>query len=188
MTFFEYVMVMVSLIMALALSHVMRASSNIITNPNRYWVHIVWVLSFLFWILQGWWALWDLRTETDWSFIKYLSMFPFPLLLFVVGSILVPSDKPGTTDWKVHFDEKRTWFFSAMTVLGIESVMTPLLVFDAPLVATFRIFQLAMIALTVIGLVGKSERVQSVVAIMYLLLFVVGNYVGRLQPGVLASS
>ncbi len=188
MTFFEYVMVMVSLIMALALSHVMRASSNIITNPNRYWVHIVWILSFLFWILQGWWALWDLRTETDWTFIKYLSMFPFPLLLFVVGSILVPSDRPGTTDWKLHFDEKRTWFFSAMIVLGIESVMTPLLVFDAPLVATFRIFQIAMIALTVIGLVGKSERLHGVIAIVYLLLFAVGNYVGRLQPGALASS
>ena len=180
-------MVMVSLIMALALSHVMRASSNIITNPNRYWPHIVWVLSFLFWILQGWWALWDLRTETDWTFIKYLSMFPFPLLLFVVSSILVPSDRPSTIDWKLYFEEKRKWFFSAMIVLHIEAMMTPLLVFDAPLAATFRIFQLSMTALAVIGLMGKSERLHGIIAIVYLILFVVGNYVGRLQPGALAS-
>ena len=109
-------------------------------------------------------------------------------MLFVIGSILVPSDRLGIVDWKLHFDEKRTWFFSAMIVLGIESVMTPLLVFDAPLVATFRIFQLAMIALTVIGLVGKSERLQGVVAIVYLLLLAVGNYVGILQLGALSST
>ncbi len=117
-----------------------------------------------------------------------MSMFPFPLLLFVVGSILVPSDRPGAIDWKSHFYEKRMWFFSAMTILGIEAAMTPLLVFDAPLVATFRIFQIAMITLTVIGLVGKSERLQGVVAIVYLVLFLVGNYIGRLHPGALASS
>ena len=188
MTFFEYMMVMVSLIMALALSQVMRASSDILTSPKRHWVHIVWVLVFLFWIVQGWWALWDLRTETDWTFVKYMSMFPFPLILFVVGSILVPSERSGTIDWKLHFDAKKTWFFSAMIVVGIESILTPILVFDAPLVHPFRIFQLAMITVLVIGLVGKSDKMQSVIAIVYLLLMVVGNYIGRLQPGTLASS
>jgi len=187
MTFFEYMMVMVSLIMALALSHVMRASSDILTNPKRYWVHIVWVLVFLCWILQGWWALWDLRTVTDWTFIKYMSMFPFPLLLFVTGSILVPSNRPVTIDWKSHFDDHKTWFFSAMILVQIESVLTPILVFDAPLVHKFRIFQIVLIVLLAIGFIAKTSKFQSAIAIIYSVLFVLANYLLRLQPGALAA-
>ncbi len=187
MTFFEYMIVMVSLIMALALSHVMRASSDILTSPKRYWIHIVWVVVFLCWILQGWWALWDLRTVTDWTFIKYLSMFPFPLLLFVTGSILVPSNTPVTIDWKLHFDDHKTWFFSAMILVQIESILTPILVFDAPLVHIFRIFQLVLIVLLAIGLVAKSSKSQGAIVIIYSVLFVLANYFGRLQPGTLAS-
>ncbi len=187
MTFFEYMMVMVSLIMALALSHLMRASSDILTGPKRYWVHTVWVFIFILWVLQGWWALWDQRTVSEWNLLRYLVMFLFPLLLFVVASILVPSVRSESTDWKAHFDEKRIWFFSAAIIIMVESIATPILVFDAPVLHPFRVFQLMMISVLIVGVMGKSQRTQGVVATLYLLLFLFGNYWGRLQLGGLAT-
>ncbi len=74
-----------------------------------------------------------------------------------------------------------------MILVQIESILTPILVFDAPLVHIFRIFQLVLIVLLAIGLVAKSRKSQSAIVIIYSVLFVLANYFGRLQPGTLAS-
>ncbi len=188
MTFFEYMMVMVSLIMALALSHVMRASSDILTSPKRYWVQIVWAVIFVIWVLQGWWALWDQRTVADWTLVKYASMFAFPLILFVIGGILVPSDKIENIDWKSHFYEKRKWFFTSMIVLALEAILTPVLLFGAPLIHPFRVVQLLLTSILIVGLVWKSRKTQGAVVISYLVVQLVGNYLGRMQLGALATN
>ena len=74
-----------------------------------------------------------------------------------------------------------------MILVQIESILTPILVFDAPLVHEFRIFQIVLIVLLAIGFVAKSSKIQSAIAIIYSVIFMLANFLLRLQPGALAS-
>ena len=187
MTIFEYIMVMVSLVLALALSHVMRHSADIFGGKQRYWVHAAWVAMFVFWQLQAWWAFWDLK-DTDWTFAKYLSMFTYPLLMFLTASILVPSYQSSPVDWKEFFFERKTWFFSIQIVAMCEGILVPIFLFGAPLVHPFRIIQLVIIFFFVIGIYGRSERTQAILFVIYAVWEISGNLLARSQMGALAGS
>ena len=187
MTIFEYIMVMVSLVLALALSHVMRHSADVFGGERRYGVHATWVVLLVFWILQGWWSFWDLRDGTEWTFATYLAMFPYPLLLFLTASVLVPSYQSGPVDWKEFFFERKRWFFSIQIIAICEAILTPVFLFDAPVVHPFRIFQLGAVLFFVTGIVGRTERTQSIVVICYAVWEVSGNFLARFQLGALSG-
>ena len=75
MTIFEYIMVMVSIILALALAQLLRAVAELITSTRRYWVHIIWVV-----------------------ILALLSVLLLPTIVFLLAYLLVPSQRAEDTD------------------------------------------------------------------------------------------
>ena len=73
MSTFEYVMVMVSVVLALALAQLLRALTEVVFNRRRYWVHALWMLCLVLLIVQVWWAYWDFNATETWTFAFYLS-------------------------------------------------------------------------------------------------------------------
>jgi len=188
MTFFEYMMVMVSLIMALALSHIIRASAEFLSSPKRYWVQGLWAVIIVLLILQSWWAYWDLRDIMDWSFLKYLSIFFYPIFFSFIASVLIPANRDAEHDWHASFYKKRVWFFWAMIASSIVAVLHTWLVLGSPLFHPYRIFQLTLIAVLLVGLVGKTHKIQAFVVIAYLVVELAANIVARAELGALAPS
>ena len=188
MTFFEYMMAMVSLIMALALSHIMRASADFLSGPRRYWVQSSWSIIIVLLILQSWWAYWDLRDIKDWSFLKYLSVFFYPLFFSFVASVLIPMNRDAEHDWRASFFNKRVWFFWAMLVSSIIAILHTWLVMESPLFHPYRIFQLTLIFILLVGLIGKSPRTQAFVVVSYVVVELAANIIARTELGALAPS
>ena len=188
MTFFEYMMVMVSLIMALALSHIMRASAEFLSSPKRYWVQSLWAVIIVFLILQSWWAYWDLRDITEWSFLKYLSIFFYPIFFSFIASVLIPANRNAEHDWRASFYKKRVWFFWAMITSSIVAILHTWLVIGSPLLHPYRIFQIMLIAVLLVGLAGKTHKIQAFVVIAYVVVELAANIVARAELGALAPS
>lgn len=82
MTVFEYLMVMVSVVLALALAQLLRGATEIVTNPNRYWIHSAWVAMIVILIIQFWWAYWDFNGVADWTLATFLYVLLAPILVF----------------------------------------------------------------------------------------------------------
>ena len=59
MEFFNYVMVLASVIIGLAVTHLLQGVARLIQHPERqklYWVHLMWVaLMFLNALFLWWW-------------------------------------------------------------------------------------------------------------------------------------
>src|SRR4051812_33075430 len=75
MQMFEYVVVLISIVIGLALTHLMQRIAGLIQHPARgrvWWVHLVWVaymfLSIVFW----WWWEFQLQRIHAWTFAIYL--------------------------------------------------------------------------------------------------------------------
>jgi hypothetical protein len=78
----------------------MRASAEFLSSPKRYWVQSLWAVIIVLLILQSWWAYWDLRDITDWSFLKYLGIFFYPIFFSFIASVLIPTNRD---QWGTRF-------------------------------------------------------------------------------------
>ena len=72
---FEFITVFVSLIVGFALSHILRAVSDLYEIRDRvktYWLNSLWVVTVIMWSIFTWWGLWMLSIERiDWTYAQY---------------------------------------------------------------------------------------------------------------------
>ncbi len=130
MSIFEFIMVMVSLILALALAQALRGATEFVTSPKRYLPHGSWLLLIILTILQTWWAYWDWNVISDWRFTTYLAALVFPMVLFIAVYLLTPATRARDIDWRSHFYAVRTWFFLTLMFLWVFGVFINVYVWD----------------------------------------------------------
>ena len=187
MTIFEYIMVMVSIILALALAQLLRALTELITSTRRYWVHMIWVVILVLMVVQFWWAYWDFNAIQIWTFDTYLSILLLPTLVFLLAYLLVPAQRAEDTDWKAYFRAISRWFFGMLIVMSVTGIAISVIYLEAPLLHPYRAFQLAFVALAIIGLIVRSDIAQGTVAVAFLSILLISQVVVRMYLGALAA-
>ncbi len=71
MTFFEYITVAISLVLALAVARTVDGVRSSLTTDRRYWVHAVWVAIKLTNPMSFWWFIWRYRDVETWNFVAF---------------------------------------------------------------------------------------------------------------------
>ena len=122
MSEFEYVMVLVSIVIALAIAHVLTAVAEAIHRFRGHGepikldaVSLLWVGFVLIWLVSFWW--WEFKFQeiaVEWSYGLYLFVISYAIVLFMLAEILVPHRMRGVSDSYVHFMEGRKWFFGTL--------------------------------------------------------------------------
>lgn len=132
---FEYVMVLVSIVIGLAITHVLTAIAEGIHRLRGHGeplrldpVYLLWVGYILVWLVSFWWYEFNFQAFRDqWTFGLYLFVISFAILLFLLAAILVPHRLSGVQDSYRYFMEGRRWFFGANIVAVIFDVFDTLL-------------------------------------------------------------
>lgn len=139
MSAFEYVMVLVSIVIGLAITHLLVAFSAAIHrlrghgDPIRLEpVYLLWIGFVLIWLVSFWW--WEFKLQDvgiQWSYGIYLFIVAYAVSLFLLAAILVPKGMEGVNDSYEFFMEGRKWYFGALLfVLGLDVMDTFLKGFD----------------------------------------------------------
>ena len=115
MTSFEYVMVLVSIVIALAIAHLLTALGECVRRIRGKGeplkldaVFLLWVGYALIWLISFWW--WEFKFQevvTEWSFGLYLFVIGYAIALFMWVQILVPHRMHGVTDTFADFRDGR---------------------------------------------------------------------------------
>ena len=95
MSLFEFVTVMVSMILALCLGHLLRGVTFLAKTdrPVEYYLpHTLWSIEILLAVVNHWWSLWDLR-DVNWSYASFLYILVAPILVSLATGLLAPSIK-----------------------------------------------------------------------------------------------
>lgn len=184
---FEYLMVMTSVVLALALAQLLRGATEIFTNPNRYWVHSTWVLTLIFVIIQLWWGLWDINNLADWTFLSFLYVLSLPIGIFIAAYLLIPANRTADSDWHEHFFAVRRWFFLTLLGFSVLAMTLSWALLGASLLHPYRIFQSILIIMNIVGLISKQPRIHEVLAVIYLIVFLAGQLAHRMTLGALAG-
>lgn len=131
MNHFEYVMVLISIIIGLGIAHILLGLGGIVDRLTgrgerlRLGVaHAVWLAHTFLWLVLFWW--WQFRLEViweEWTIGVYFFLVMYAVVLFLLAVILVPRDWDGVTDLNDFFLRRRAWFYSIWIVAVLLDVL-----------------------------------------------------------------
>jgi len=169
MSLFEFVTVMISMILALALGQLLMFASSLAkrrANLVTYAPYTLWIVYIYLTLINHWWSLWDLRDIT-WSYAAFLYMLiPPTLIFFGVGLLVFKVKRDGRLDLQARFEQVRPLFM--MIMIGYVLSMW----FDGPLLAgqdplgLIGLMHTPIVALYVVGLVSTNRGVQVAVPLL----------------------
>ena len=126
MSAFEYFSVFMSIILGLAVVHLLGGVSLILdqrVTARTSWVHLMWVLNMFSLIIWVWWGNWQLHDVESFSPVHYVAMVLFSVVLYLMCGLLFPVKGNEVEDFYEQFEMNRSRFF----YLGLALVLAALL-------------------------------------------------------------
>lgn len=122
---FEYVMVLVSIIVALAITHLLTAIAETVHRLRGQGepikldvVYVLWFGYVFIWLVSFlWWEFKFQEVAIEWSLGLYLFIVIYAAILFLLATILVPHRMKGVMYSYEYFMRGRTWFFGTLILL-----------------------------------------------------------------------
>ena len=129
---FNYVAVLVSIIIGLCITRVLTGLSDAIqvgNRPRTYWVHTVWMVNLLIGLMLFWWVLYRWHGNAHWTFFIFLWVNVAPILMYLASGVLCPGEleKTGSPDWRDYFYRNRRGFFFIIAAIWPLDVVDTLL-------------------------------------------------------------
>jgi hypothetical protein len=122
MEFFNYVMVLASVIVGLAVAHLLQGVAKMVQEPERnklYWVHLLWIVLMFHNALFWWWWEFGLSRMAQWTFELYVFVLYFAVLLYIICAILVPSSLGTYADYRAYYFGRRRWLFGLLLLFSL---------------------------------------------------------------------
>jgi len=175
MSLFEYLAVLVSIIIGFGVTQILAGFSRVVHTRfhNRiYWVQLAWACGILMWMIAFWWFTFALSVVETWTYGLYLFIILYSTLLYTLVTLLFPHDPPPDQDYEAHFYVNRKWFFGTLFVFALVDLidfwikiqtgsgivgLVPYLLFIGPI-----------IILSVVASFVESRRFHAGFAIMFL--------------------
>ncbi|MDJ0938664.1 MAG: hypothetical protein QNJ00_02740 [Woeseiaceae bacterium] len=173
---FEYIGVLVSVIMGLGITHLAVGASKLIQNratTKACVPHALWTFNILLYILVIWWSMFWWSGLEDWTAFHYLGITLYAIVLFLLSAMLYPYDMPSDIDIEAYFFRNRRWFFSLMIaawLLDIPETLGKEIEGLRPVPPQYYVFVSSMIVLAIVGMLTSNRRVHTALPLAWLML------------------
>ena len=119
MNSFEFIMILVSIIIGLGIAELLQTVSKIIKGAvEGGLLHILWTVNMLNMLIQCFWAYWLYENRVDWTYIELILILLGPIIMYIVASLLyLPKNQYNKLD--SYFINQRLPFFSLMLLLMV---------------------------------------------------------------------
>ena len=137
MTRFEYLTVLISIVIALGITEVTFSWSRLVQHRNSVrfsWLHSFWTAFALVLMIQFWWGFWNYRTVEDWS-LTVLFFLVLEAITMVVCALLLTPGREFTEEidlTSLYFKNARPFFLCGM-VLMIQICLIDIVVLGTPI-------------------------------------------------------
>src|ERR1700747_3722441 len=113
---FNYLSVLISIILALGMTRVLAGVGEMLQARSRrhiYWVHAIWIINLFLYLVIAWWIFYRWRNQDPWRFLLFVFVLISPTLLYLASLLLFPreSDIDVAMDYKTHYYANHRAFF-----------------------------------------------------------------------------
>ena len=176
MAVFEYLGVLISVIMGLGITHLATGASKLILNRGTvrlYVPHLLWTLNVLVYILLVWWGMFWWSNHTDWLAYEYLFITAYAIALFLLAALLYPWDLGRDVDMRAYFFRNRRWFFGTLFVAWLIDFPETVLKSETGLRGLpeeYHLFLSLHLIIAATGFVASNRIVHTVLPVLWLTL------------------
>lgn len=120
MTAFEYLTILVSIIVGLGITHLLSGIGSLLggtKDVKSYWPHTLWMCNIAFFFVFFWWFQFKWVEIPDWSFGLFLFVLGYAVVIYLVAMILLPPDVPDPFDFRDHYFRRRHRFFGGLILM-----------------------------------------------------------------------
>lgn len=178
MGLFEFLMILLSVIIGLALTELLTGVASLLRvreTVHFYWVHVGLQFGIFFALLQQWWESWELARVEVISFGAVLLLIVPSLVLFLIAHMLFPRPAKGANLEGYYY--KQSPVIWGLVVFGtVEGTFIMPLVEQEPIFHAANISGLPMVALCVALAVSKNRKVHAIIAPIVLALVVLDTW------------
>jgi len=186
MSLFEYVSVMVSVVLALGVAQILTGVGALLVardGPRADWVHAVWLAFLMLLHVQIWWVFWDLRSRPPHTILAFTFTLLLPALAYLSTYVILEGHLPSNA--RDHFHRVRRSFFGLLVALTSCQLLWPSIL-DYAVPASIRAAALLAVGGAATGFFTEDRRVHGVLGVCFLLgtvwVFAVRFQVGAFTP------
>jgi len=179
---FSYLSVLLSIILGLAITQVLKGFRGLMQSRARlrmYWPAVVWSVLVLVIAVQSWWAMFDLRHLEDWTFFAFSVVLAQTIVVYLLAALVLP-DFFGDAgfDLRAHYYDHQRWFFALFVALIAASIAKSRVIYGEWPPPLDLAFHLVFAATGVAGALVRRPRFHEIIAATGLV--VIGAYIALL--------
>ena len=173
MGIFEYLGVLVSVIMGLGITHLATGATKLIQHREDvrlYLPHALWTINILVYILLIWWGMFWWSGHENWYAYEYLFITLYAIVLFFLASMLYPWDMSKDINVREYFFKNRLWFFGALFFAWCIDVPQTLIMASEdlrPVPQEYFLFIGLQLALAATGIITRKHIVHLLLPLLW---------------------
>lgn len=172
---FEYLSVLISIIIGIGLAHLLDGVAKLIRyrkSVRFYLPSLLWLLLLFLLHVQIWWAAFAWRDIPDWNFLGFLTFLLLPTAAYLMAALMLPDFvSERILDMRARYFEQRAWLFALLGSLPVVSLIQEWLLYGQIHWALDAWYRLSFIVIAIVGGVSSSNRVHQIIAPFTLLYF-----------------
>lgn len=177
MSRFEYLSVLLSIVIGLGLSEVASAWGRMLRGRARirfYPLHAFWSVFVVLMMIQFWWGFWEYREVGDWTFLRLMAVVLEALVLVIAALVLTP-DEPiaAALDLRQHFYANSKLFFALGGAVIAQLAIVDFVVGRQPFWHAENAIRSIGFALAAVAAWSADERLHGALALLAGVLFFV---------------
>lgn len=172
MGLFEFLLVLVSVVIGLGLTEILTGWANLLRareSVRFYWIHVLFQFGVFFALLQQWWEFWEMEGMGEISFLAVLAVLAPPILLFLIAHLLFPARAEGA-DLEDYYFRQAPLLWGLVIVGTLEGTFLRPLVFGNPVFHPANLSGIPMVAFCIVLAASKNRRVHSVLGPMVIVM------------------
>jgi hypothetical protein len=178
MALFEFLMIMISIVIGLALSEMLTGLGRLVRERDTvqfYWIHLLFQFGLFFGLLQQWWESWDLVDIGTIGFPSALLLLFPSIILYLIAHLLYPRTAPGADLQEYYF--KQSPILWGLVVVGtLEGTFFQPVFENEPILSWTNISGFPMTAICVTLALTKRRWVHSILGPLVILLVIADTW------------
>ncbi len=174
MGLFEFLMVLVSVVIGLGITEILSGWANLLRARDEihvYWIHILFQFGVFFALLQQWWEFWDMARMGALSFVAVLTVLAPPIFLYLIAHLLFPTEVRGA-DLEDYYYRQAPLLWGLVVLLTLEASVLPPIVFDFSIFHPANLSGIPVLVISGMLATSKNRRLHAVLTPSIVLLVV----------------
>ncbi|HTL79270.1 MAG TPA: hypothetical protein VL136_07660 [Candidatus Babeliales bacterium] len=173
---FSYLSVLISVILGLALTQILKGFRGILLSRTRvriYWPVLAWAVLLLLVCVQSWWAMFELRHYQPWTFAAFAIVLLQTIVTYMLAGLIFPDlFGEGIVDLRESFYAHRVWFFAFGFLVILVSISKGVVLYGELPHRTDLVFHAFFATIFLIGAFTGSESCHKALVVLAMATFI----------------